>query len=504
MSILRAHPNLRFARKGSVLIGGQPLRLVRLTEAGTRLVRQWLQPSTTAFTNRAPMPQGPRALAQKLVNNGMLQITVDEDLHLESDDYAAHHLAVVIPVKDDEVGLRASLAQLPPSITVVVVDDGSSPPLNLSDLKAATPASIHLVRSPRSQGPAAARNLGVRKLNALGLHSPPEFVCFLDAAVELPSGGLPRLLAIMHAYSEVTGLAAVAVAPRIAAGPPLTSPSSATSAITRFEQQHSPLDMGLTPSVVSPQHAVRYVPSTCLVVTGAAFADAGGFDESLRYGEDVDLIWRLSTQGLVLYAPAVTARHPVRTRLAAVASQRFGYGTAAAPLAKRHGSVVAPLVVSPSLTAIVGAGFLGRPLVSGILALLTVRKLGHRLTRLVDAPRVEASMIVSRSVVHSVEGLAQVLAREYLPVVASLAAITHPRPLRCRSTTTRRKVGALILWRWARKATTAKQYRQWPQHFALAAIDDIAYGLGVWAGVIKQRSTRALHPRRANDSVVGG
>ena len=57
------------------------------------------------------------------------------------------------------------------------------------------------------------------------------------------------------------------------------------------------------------------------------------FDETLRYGEDVDLIWRLLDQGhRVVYDPSVVVLH----HEADVLRRRFRYGTSAAPLAARH------------------------------------------------------------------------------------------------------------------------------------------------------------------------
>src|SRR5206468_746740 len=55
----------------------------------------------------------------------------------------------------------------------------------------------------------------------------------------------------------------------------------------------SPLDMGALPATVIKGGRVSYVPSTALVVRRDALLRVDGFDESLRYGEDVDLCWRL-------------------------------------------------------------------------------------------------------------------------------------------------------------------------------------------------------------------
>ena len=73
---------------------------------------------------------------------------------------------------------------------------------------------------------------------------------------------------------------------------------------------------------------VRYLPSAALIVRRAA---EPWFDPALRYGEDVDLIWRLEKAGWRFrYEPDVVVLHEERDRI----ERRFWYGTSAAPLAR--------------------------------------------------------------------------------------------------------------------------------------------------------------------------
>ena len=77
-----------------------------------------------------------------------------------------------------------------------------------------------------------------------------------------------------------------------------------------------------------------YVPSAALIVRAPV-----RFDETLRYGEDVDLVWRLLDAGhRVVYDPSVVVRH----HEADVLRRRFRYGTSAAPLAARKTLPAAP------------------------------------------------------------------------------------------------------------------------------------------------------------------
>ena len=90
-----------------------------------------------------------------------------------------------------------------------------------------------------------------------------------------------------------------------------------------------------------------FVPTTALVVRRTALDAVEGFDETMRFGEDVDFVWRLATAGwTVRYEPRVQVGHPGRPTTGAWLRQRFDYGTSAAPLARKHGTAVAPLAVS--------------------------------------------------------------------------------------------------------------------------------------------------------------
>ena len=72
-----------------------------------------------------------------------------------------------------------------------------------------------------------------------------------------------------------------------------------------------------------------YVPSAALIVR----TELAHFDEALRYGEDVDLVWRLRDAGWrVVYEPDVIVGHDQHHTL----SRRFRYGTSAEPLRRRH------------------------------------------------------------------------------------------------------------------------------------------------------------------------
>jgi mycofactocin system glycosyltransferase len=200
---------------------------------------------------------------------------------------------IVIPVRDRRLRPLAESEPRP----VVVVDDGSRTPI------------AGAVRREVSGGPGAARNTGLEQVET-------ELVAFLDSDTQPPPGWIERLAG--H-FEDPT---VAAVAPRV------------TGKL---------LDMGGRPAEVRPGTPVPYVPTAAILMRTAALGPAP-FDPALRYGEDVDLIWRLLDQGWrVRYDPSVTVAHEDQH----VFRRRFLYGTSAAPLKQRHPDKLKHLVIRP-------------------------------------------------------------------------------------------------------------------------------------------------------------
>ena len=124
-----------------------------------------------------------------------------------------------------------------------------------------------VVRRETSGGPGAARNEGV------GL-ADTELVAFLDSDCVAPAGWIDQLAG--H-FDD----------PRVAAVAPT---------VRALDGRRSLLDMGNRPAEVRPGRPVGYVPSAALLVRRAALPQRP-FDPALRYGEHVDLIWRLIDAG---------------------------------------------------------------------------------------------------------------------------------------------------------------------------------------------------------------
>ncbi|MCS7189067.1 MAG: glycosyltransferase [Bacteroidia bacterium] len=103
-------------------------------------------------------------------------------------------LSIIIPTHNRPQKLRKTLEALfnskwsyaPPQVEVVIVDDGSEPPIEvqLADIEAPPPYTLRFLRQSQ-QGPAAARNTGFKK-------SQGEIVLFLDDDIILLPSALER------------------------------------------------------------------------------------------------------------------------------------------------------------------------------------------------------------------------------------------------------------------------------------------------------------------------
>lgn len=307
----------------------------------------------------------------------------------------------------------------------LTVDDGSIPPV----IGAA-------IRLDTNGGPAAARN-AARPLIDTAL------VAYLDADVSTPdSTWLAELL--WHFDDPRVGL----VAPRV------------------LGEMGSPLDLGDEPARIRAGTRVSYVPGAALVARVDALDAIGGFDEQLRFGEDVDLVWRLDDAGWrCRYDPAVSVWHEPRASWRERLRQHAGYGTSAAPLALRHPRALSPVNVNGWTAATWALALLGRwfpaiALATGSSAAL-VRKLP-------DVPPRSALWLAMRGHLLAGRQFAAAARRVWWPIIVVGSVVSR----RCR---------------WWLLLALASNVR--------AAPTDVAYGWGVWTGMRRTRTWAPLLPR---------
>jgi mycofactocin system glycosyltransferase len=371
------------------------------------------------------------------------------------------NVTVVIPVRNRCAELDRCLAALDPGGKVIVVDDGSGDSQSVA-LAAGRHGALCL-RRPASGGPAAARNSALSSVDST-------FVAFLDSDC-VPSPGW--LHALVGHFDDP---AVAAVAPRVRA-----APASLIGAGDRCLASRSPLDMGGAEAQVVASGRVPYVPSAALVVRRTALAE--GFDEGLRYGEDVDLVWRLIDAGWrVRYDPRVTVYHQEPAKLVAALRRRFRYGTSAGALAARHGDRVAPAAASPGAALVVLFALAGRPAVAAVIAAQRSVLLAGQVSRL-GLPRAWGARWFAQAVFHCAAALAHYLAI-FAPGPALLFGSRRARRLVLGAST------VLAVGDWWREDASARPLT-W---IARALAGDTAYGAGVVVGCVRHATARPLVP----------
>jgi mycofactocin system glycosyltransferase len=456
---LRPDPGSRLLAGGTVLAGGSPVRVLRLTASGARHVAGWW--------SGTPVPDNPRArsLARRLLDTGIAHPA----------GYATEgprDVTVVIPVRDRQAELARCLAGLAAPAgratpRVIVVDDASGDAAAIARI--AGQADARVLRRPVNGGPGAARNTGLAAADTT-------LVAFLDSDCVPRPGWLDALLP--HFADPAVG----AVAPRIVPDEP------GRTWLARYEGASSTLDLGARASIVRPGSRVPYVPGAALVVRKAAAG--AGFAEDMRVGEDVDFVWRLAAAGWrVRYEPDATMAHQHRVRLGAWFARRKDYGTSAAALELGHPGTVRPLYVSAWTALAWLAAASGRPAVSAAFTGASVALLARRLAQVTGEERTAwelAARLAGGGTLAAGRPLGSAVSRTWWPVALPVAVAV--RRLRL-------PLAALVLapplldWLDRRPPLDPARY------VAARLLDDVAYSLGVWQGCVERRTIQPLLPQ---------
>ena len=380
---------------------------------------------------RAQQGRGSRDFARRLVDAGAA--------HPLPPARSAGDVTVVVPVRDRLAELDRCLGAV--SGDVLVVDDGSRDPHAVRRM-CERHGARYVHRS--NGGPAAARNTALPLLRN-------DFVAFLDSDCVPPGDWLERL------RGHLDDPSVVAVAPRVVGG------------------RRSPLDLGPRAAAVRPGGEVAYVPTAALLVRRSALH---AFDEDLRYGEDVDLVWRLvDAGGAVRYDPSVVVHHDEPARWPDRLRRRFRYGTSAGPLDRRHPGRLAHLVLSPWPTAILALLLARRPVLAAAAAAVATGRLDRQVR-----DRRTSGWIVLRSVEGTALGAGRALS--LLGPVAWLGARD-------------RRVAALLVAPYLKEWWERRPGGDPVTFVATALVEQAAYGAGVVAGCVRERTWGPLLPRRS-------
>jgi mycofactocin glycosyltransferase len=148
---LRPDAGTRVLAGGTVLAGGSPIRVLRLTPSGARHVAGWW--------SGTPVPDNPRAraLARRLLDIGIAQPSVGPAG--PGGSRVRHDVTVVIPVRDRQAELARCLSALAGMPRVIVVDDASADPAAVA--RVASQAGATMLRRPVNGGPGGGRGKGM-------------------------------------------------------------------------------------------------------------------------------------------------------------------------------------------------------------------------------------------------------------------------------------------------------------------------------------------------------
>lgn len=442
---------------GSTLLGGSPPRLLRLAPVAQRMLADGRLEVHDAASAQ---------LARTL-----LDATVAHPRPVGGPSH--RDVTVVIPVRDNISGLQRLLTSLR-GLRVIVVDDGSVTPASPGVLTEAHCCTVEVLRHAASRGPAAARNTGLAACTT-------DFVAFLDSDVVPQRGWLESLLG--HFCDPTVAL----VAPRI------VGMDRSDNLVARYEAVRSSLDLGQREAPVVPYGRVSYVPSAAIICRRSTLCELGGFDETLRSGEDVDLCWRLVEAGARLrYEPIALVAHDHRVKLWDWLRRKAFYGGSAAPLSARHPDKTAPLMITGWMLA--GWVLMAVGSILGYLTALTVTAVtGHRVAKAMLGPDTQprdVAMVTGRGLGAAGLQLASAICRHYWPIALVAALLSR----HCRQAVlVAAVVDGVVDWlRHARCDDSVATPIGLPAYVLLKRIDDLAYGVGLWGGVLREHNLNAL------------
>ena len=445
------HSDVRVLDRGHLLVGGWPLRILRLGDDAARAVAGWRQP--------APVGEDParRRLARRLLDAEML-------LPHPAPAASTADLTIVVPVRDRAAQLERCLDAVRrtcPDSPIIVVDDGSADPR--ATAAACERGGAALAGHPRSRGAAAARNTGLRDAET-------PFVAFVDSDVVVPTGWAHRLL------GHFGDRRVAAVAPRVVALHRGRAPVGA------YEERHSPLDMGGRPGAVGAGRLTPFVPSAVLLVRRDAAGD--GFDEALPIGEDVDLVWRLVAGGWqVRYAPDTLVSHDHRLRLTAFLARRRLYAMSVAILARRHPDALPAARVSPGVAAPWALAVSGHRRLAAAVAAVETLRLAGKLRKVAGHPHRLAAGMLARALAATGRHLAQAVRRAWAPLLLVVPV-------------GRRRARAVVLASFAVAIAEDALETRRPAAILVDApmrlLDELVALAGTWEGCIRHRTLRPL------------
>ena len=432
------------SRNKNGVLAGSPLTYFGVTDAGSKIL--------DAIETNSLLPENHAQLTDRLLATGAVH-------PMPKNTAALSDITVVIPAYITSSESLADLKKLVTSLaglTIVIVDDASPHAVNIDGAR--------VIRHDTNKGPGAARNTGIATVTTA-------VVACVDTDVMVTS-------------QQIATLAAYVIDAHVGAAAPRITCTNNQSFISEFESHHSPLDLGPIPALVRPMSRVSYLPATVLVCDVQLLRNAGGFDDSIRMGEDVDLVWRLIENGISCrYVPSIECPHTPRSSMRKMLKQRYDYGTSAALLDQRHPRAASPLRANALLLTTATTVLMGYVYFAMILVVPTMVYFMISL-RSTSIPIATRTQLAWKGLVSTTRLLARAIMRAWWPLffIASVVSL---------------RLGVMLTFS-AFVPPIVGLLRKKPgypiRYLVMRILENLAYGAGVWAGAIRARSLRCLLP----------
>jgi len=432
------------SKNGNGVLAGSPLTYFGVTDAGSKIL--------DAIETNSELPTNHKQLTDRLLATGAVHPVPDSPSALTD-------ITVVIPAFISNAESHVHLEKLVASLVgliIIIVDDGSPHPIDIT--------GVRVIRHDTNKGPAAARNTGIAAV-----------ITTVVACVDTD---------VMVTTQQIAALAAYCTDSRVGAVAPRITCINDGTFIGEFESHQSPLDLGSVPALVRPMSRVSYLPATVLVCDVQSLRAVGGFDDSIRMGEDVDLVWRFIENGIACrYIPSIECPHRTRSSMRKMLKQRYDYGTSAALLDHRHPRAASPLRAHALLLAVATTVLMGYLYFAIILVVPTMAYFVVSL-RSTSIPIRTRTQLAWKTLTSTTRLLTRAVMRAWWPLffIASFVSL---------------RLGVMMTFS-AFVPPIVGILRKKPSHpvryFIVRILEDVAYGTGVWVGAVRARSLRCLLP----------
>lgn len=241
-----------------------------------------------------------------------MELITDEPV-ISTQTLRPSEISVIVPVRNNTAGLKRLIMSASFDLRLqfrelIIVDDGSKPQIELSEINSVPKLPLRLIRT-EGVGPASARNRGACLAEG-------EWLLFVDSDCLLTE--------TLVAEFKLSMNGAVGYAGHVK--------STGQGLLSKYyDSQRVLIPFGVD------QGRPKHVITANALVWRPAFELIGGFDEAfyLAAGEDVDLGLRLCQVGSLLYVPKATILHDYGGPFKFCA-RFFRYGRANAMLERKH------------------------------------------------------------------------------------------------------------------------------------------------------------------------